>query len=318
MKIHLLEPLRVSKEKIAELAEPLIQAGHEFKYFDTKTTVVQELIERSKEADIVIIGNNPYPAEVIKANPQLKLIDVAFTGVDHVAYEVAHEMGIQIANASGYATTAISELAVGLTLALYRQIPNSDADTRLGMDFPGPFQGMEIKGKTVGIIGTGHIGIETAKLFKAFGAHLIGYSRSENNLAKEIGLEYHSLEEVLEKSDIISIHLPLNDGTKGLLSKEKLELIQDDAILINTARGAIVDNAALAQLLNDSKIAGAGIDVFDMEPPLASDYPLLHAKNTILTPHIAYLSDEAMVKRAEIAFQNVERFIEGKPQNIVK
>lgn len=317
MKIHLLEPLRVSKEKITELAEPLLKAGHEFTYFDTKTTDVQELIERSKGADIVMIANNPYPAEVIKANPKLKLIDVAFTGIDHVAQEAANELGIQIANASGYATTAVSELVLGLVLALYRQIPRSDADTRLATDFPGPFQGMEIKGKTVGIIGTGNIGIETAKLFKAFGAKLIGYSRSENEQAKELGLTYQSLENVLTNSEIVSLHLPLNDHTKGLISKEKLALMKQEAILINTARGPVVDNEALAEALNEGRIAGAGIDVFDKEPPLASDYPLLEAKNTILTPHIAFLSDEAMVKRAEIAFQNVISFIEGKPQNIM-
>lgn len=317
MKIHLLEPLRVSKEKITELAEPLLKAGHEFTYFDTKTTDVQELIERSKGADIVMIANNPYPAEVIKANPKLKLIDVAFTGIDHVAQEAANELGIQIANASGYATTAVSELVLGLVLALYRQIPQSDADTRLATDFPGPFQGMEIKGKTVGIIGTGNIGIETAKLFKAFGAKLIGYSRSENEQAKELGLTYQSLEDVLTNSEIVSLHLPLNDHTKGLISKEKLALMKQEAILINTARGPVVDNEALAEALNEGRIAGAGIDVFDTEPPLASDYPLLEAKNTILTPHIAFLSDEAMVKRAEIAFQNVISFIEGKPQNIM-
>lgn len=317
MTIHLLEPLRVSKEKIAELAEPLIQAGHEFKYFDTKTTDAQELIERSKGADIVIVANNPYPSEVIKANPQLKLIDVAFTGIDHVDLEAANELGIKIANASGYATTAVSELVIGLVLALYRQIPKSDVDTRLAADFPGAFQGVEIKGKTVGIIGTGNIGLETAKLFKAFGAHLIGYSRSENEQAKALGLSYHSLDEVLQNSDIISLHLPLNNQTKGLITKEKLSLMKQEAILINTARGPIVDNVALAQVLNEGRIAGAGIDVFDTEPPLASDYPLLKAKNAILTPHIAFLSDEAMVQRAEIAFQNVINFIEGKPQNIM-
>lgn len=317
MKIHLLEPLRVTKEKITELAEPLVNAGHEFTYFDTKTTDVQELIERSNGADIVMIANNPYPAEMIKANPQLKLIDVAFTGIDHVAQEAANELGIQIANASGYATTSVSELVLGLVLALYRQIPQSDADIRLAADFPGPFQGMEIKGKTVGIIGTGNIGIETAKLFKAFGAKLIGYSRSENDQAKELGLTYQSLEDVLINSDIVSLHLPLNDHTKGLISKEKLALMKQEAILINTARGPVVDNEALAEALNEGRIAGAGIDVFDTEPPLASDYPLLKAKNTILTPHIAFLSDEAMVKRAEIAFQNVISFIDGKPQNIM-
>ena len=122
----------------------------------------------------------------------------------------------------------------------------------------------------------------------------------------------------MAQSDIISVHLPLNDETKNTLSHEKLEMMKESSILINAARGPIVDNDALAELLNNGKIAGAGIDVFDMEPPIPADYPLLSAKNAVLTPHVAYLTDESMVARAHIAFDNVEKFIEGNPQNIIK
>ncbi|MCZ0717056.1 2-hydroxyacid dehydrogenase [Aerococcus kribbianus] len=318
MRIHLIEPLRVPEEKIKQLAQPLIDAGHEFKYFDNKTTDPNELIARSEGADIVTIANNPYPAEVIAANPQIQLLNVAFTGVDHVDAESAKENDIQVANASGYANTAVSELVIALTLALYRQIPQSNEAIRQGENFSGPIQGQEIKGKTVGIIGTGNIGLETAKLFKAFGANLIAYSRTEKEEAKELGITYTDLDTLLKTADIISVHLPLNDHTKNFLSQEKLSLIKDSAILINAARGPIIDNAALADLLNNDQIAGAGIDVFDGEPPLADDYPLLKAKNTVLTPHIAFLSDEAMVARAEIAFANIQAFIDGKPENIVE
>lgn len=318
MRIHLLEPLQVPKAKIDALAAPIIEAGHEFTYYDEKTTDPKELIARSKGADIVTIANNPYPAEVIEANPQLQLINVAFTGVDHVASEAVKKQNIQVANASGYANTAVSELALGLTLANYRQIPKSDHDIHQADAFVGPFQGREIKNKTVGIIGTGQIGMATAKLFKAFGAKLIGYSRSENPAALHLDLSYHTLDEVMAQSDIVSIHTPLNEQTRGLISKEKIALMKTEAILINTARGPIVDNEALANALNADKIAGAGIDVFDGEPPLAADYPLLHAKHTILTPHIGFLSDEAMEIRAEIAFANITAFIAGHPQNIIE
>ncbi|MEY8371177.1 2-hydroxyacid dehydrogenase [Aerococcaceae bacterium 50-4] len=317
MKIALLEPLRVPESRINELAQPLIDAGHEFVYYPEKTTDSDELYERSKDADIVMIANNPYPAEVIEKLDNTKFINVAFTGFDHVDSKASKDKGIAIANASGYATTAVAELALGLTLDLFRGITKGNEDIRKS-DFPGPFQGCEIKGKTVGIVGTGHIGLETAKLFKAFGANLIGYNRSEKQAAKDLGIDLVDLDELLETADIVSVHLPLNDETRHLLNKEKLSLMKESAVIINVARGPIIDDAALADLLNEGKIAGAGIDVFDGEPPLPADYPLLSAKNAILTPHVGFLSDEAMELRAQIAFENTTAFIEGKPQNIVQ
>lgn len=317
MKIALLEPLRVPEARINELAQPLIDAGHEFTYYPDKTTDPNELYERSKDADIVMIANNPYPAEVIERLENTKFINVAFTGFDHVNSKASKDKGIAIANASGYATTAVAELALGLTLDLFRAITKGNDDIR-NTNFPGPFQGREIKGKTVGIVGTGHIGLETAKLFKAFGADLIGYNRSEKQEAKDLGVELVELDELLQRADIVSVHLPLNDETRHLLNKDKLSLMKESAVIINVARGPIIDDAALADLLNEGKIAGAGIDVFDGEPPLPADYPLLSAKNAILTPHVGFLSDEAMELRAQIAFENAKAFIDGKPQNIVQ
>lgn len=317
MKIALLEPLRVPEARINELAQPLIDAGHEFTYYPDKTTDPNELYERSKDADIVMIANNPYPAEVIEHLENTKFINVAFTGFDHVDSKASKDKGIAIANASGYATTAVAELALGLTLDLFRAITKGNDDIR-NANFPGPFQGREIKGKTVGIVGTGHIGLETAKLFKAFGANLIGYNRSEKQEAKDLGVELVELDELLQRADIVSVHLPLNDETRHLLNKDKLSLMKESAVIINVARGPIIDDAALADLLNEGKIAGAGIDVFDGEPPLPADYPLLSAKNAILTPHVGFLSDEAMELRAQIAFENTKAFIDGKPQNIVQ
>ncbi|KAF3306663.1 phosphoglycerate dehydrogenase-like enzyme [Aerococcus sp. 150760007-1] len=317
MKIALLEPLRVPEARINELAQPLIDAGQEFTYYPDKTTDPNELYERSKDADIVMIANNPFPAEVIERLENTKFINVAFTGFDHVNSKASKHKGIAIANASGYATTAVAELALGLTLDLFRAITKGNDDIR-NANFQGPFQGREIKGKTVGIVGTGHIGLETAKLFKAFGADLIGYNRSEKQEAKDLGVELVELDELLQSADIVSVHLPLNDETRHLLNKDKLSLMKESAVIINVARGPIIDDSALADLLNEGKIAGAGIDVFDGEPPLPADYPLLSAKNAILTPHVGFLSDEAMELRAQIAFENTKAFIDGKPQNIVQ
>ncbi|MEY8291734.1 2-hydroxyacid dehydrogenase [Carnobacteriaceae bacterium 52-44] len=317
MIVKLLEPLSVPDSLIKELSAPIKEAGHEFVYYDEKTTDVEELAERSADADIVIIANNPYPKEAFQNAENLKLINVAFTGVDHVDQEAAKDQGIQIANAAGYSNTAVAELVIGLTIDVLRKISFGNQSVRQGEDVT-TFQGNEIKGKTVGIIGTGSIGLEAARLFKAFGANLIGYNRSEKEEAKELGLEFVSLDDLLKQSDIVSVHLPLNDETENTLSKEKLALMKPEAILINAARGPIIDNDALAELLNNEKIAGAGIDVFDMEPPIPEDYPLLSAKNAVLTPHIAFLTDESMVTRAHIAFDNVEKYLEGNPQNIIE
>lgn len=317
MKISLLEPLRVSKEYIEELAQPLKDLGHEFVYHETKTTDPDELYERSKDSEVVIIANNSYPKEVIEKLDTTKFIDVAFTGVDHVDNISAKKKGIKIANASGYATQAVAELSIGLALNVLREVKQGDLDVRKGDDFPGLIQGQEIHGKTVGIIGTGTIGIHTAKLFKAFGAKVLGYNRSEKQEAIDAGVEYVSLDTLIKESDIISIHLPMTEDTKHTIGERELDNMKESAILINVARGPIIDNEALANALNEGKIAGAGIDVFDMEPPIPNDYPLLHAKNALLTPHVGYLTDEAMVLRAQIAFDNVMAYINGEDKNIV-
>lgn len=316
MKVALLEPLRVPEEMIEKLAQPIKESGHEFIYYDEKTTDPDELLQRSRDVDVVMIANNPYPKKVVEQLDQTKLINVAFTGVDHVAQKAAKNKDIKIANASGYSDQSVAELVIGLTLDLYRSISQGNTDIRK-TSFPGTIQGKEISGKTVGIIGTGNIGLKTAELFKAFGANLVGYNRSEKEEAKKIGLEYMSLDDLLSISDIVSVHLPMNSETENFLSEEKLNKMKDSAILINCARGPIVNNKHLADLLNDGKIAGAGLDVFDMEPPLPEDYSLLQAENTVLTPHVAYLTDEAMVKRAEIAFDNTLAFLKGEPKNIV-
>lgn len=317
MLVKLLEPLNVPNEQIEKYGQQIKDLGHGFVYYDEKTTDVQELAKRSQDADVVMIANNPFPTEVIDQSPQLKLINVAFTGVDHVGIAEAQDQDILVMNAAGYADQAVAELAIGLTLDLYRGITTGDETIRQS-DEHHPFQGKEISGKTVGIVGTGKIGLMTARLFAAFGAHLIGYDVQENPGAQEIGLEYVELNELMAQADIVSLHVPLIPATEGMISASELARMKKDAILINTARGPVVDNEALAQALDNGEIAGAGIDVFDMEPPIPKDYPLLNAKNTVLTPHVAFLSDEAMERRAKIAFDNTISYLKGKPQNIVE
>ena len=202
-----------------------------------------------------------------------------------------------------------------MTISLLRFFPAGDQAVRTQGTSAG-LTGSEIYGKTVGIIGCGKIGFMTAKLFQAFGARVVAYARHAREEVKAAGLSYVSLEELLAESDIISLHTPNNASTRGMIGKEQISLMKPSAVFINCARGPIVDNAALAEALNQDKIAGAAIDVYDMEPPIPEDYPLLHAKNALLTPHVAFLTKEAMARRAEIEFANVKAYLEGKPENV--
>jgi len=313
--IAVLEPLAIKKEQMEVYCSRLRKAGHAVTVYETKAADTVELIRRTADNEIVIIANTPYPSAVIEAAPHLRMIAVAFTGIDHVGLDACRKRGITVCNAAGYSTPAVAELAIGLTIALLRSVCSGDADVRGGKTFSSPI-GTEIFGKTVGIIGTGAIGLLTAKLFLAFGAKVIAYSRSERAEAAAMGISYLPLTDVLRQADIVSLHVPATAETKRLIGKAELALMKPGALLINTARGAVVDNDALAAALENGTIAGAGIDVFDMEPPIPAEYPLRAAPHTILTPHIAYSTAEAMIRRAEIVFSNVESYLAGTPKNI--
>lgn len=315
MHIALLEPLGVSAKTIEGLARPLMDAGCTFASYDERTTDPAELIRRAAGAEVVMIANNPLPAEVIEALPDLRMIAVAFTGIDHVALDTCRERGIAVCNCAGYSDTAVAELTVGLAIDVLRLVRAGGAAVRAGGTSAG-LTGREIAGRTVGIVGTGRIGTRAGALFAAFGARVLGYARHENPEAAAAGIEHVGLDKLLRESDIVSLHLPLNAGTRGFIGADELGAMRGDAILINCARGPIVDNAALARALEEGAIAGAGIDVFDDEPPLASDYPLLRAPNTILTPHVAFLTEEAMERRAAIEFGNVAAWVAGAPENV--
>lgn len=314
MKITLLEPLGVPKEKIDAFARELRGKGHEFTYYDTKTTDLEELKRRSKGQDVIMIANNPYPEEVVRSADSLKMLAVAFTGIDHVGLAACKEKGIAVCNCAGYSNVCVAEQVIGMTISLLRSFSRGDQAVRTQGTAMG-LTGQEIAGKTVGIIGCGQIGFMTAKLFLAFGAKVIACARHEREEVKAAGIEYRSLHDLLTESDIISLHTPNSAQTRGMIGKEEIAKMKPSAFFINCARGPIVDNRALADALNGEKIAGAAIDVYDMEPPIPEDYPLLKAKNTLLTPHVAFLTHEAMIRRADIEFDNVFSYLEGTPKN---
>lgn len=313
MKISLIDPLLVDDKIIEKNKKKLEDLGHEFQYFKDSAKDDDEIIERLNDSDVAIITNNKFSKKVID-NTNLKLIDVAFTGYNHVDMDACKENDIIVENASGYSDDSVAELVIGLAISLMRKFDKNNKNIFEDESFN--LLGQIIKGKTVGIIGTGKIGTRVIELFKAFGANILAFNRSEKDEVKNLGAKYVGLEELLKNSDIVSIHLPQNDETIGFIGKDELDLMKDKAILINCARGPIVDNDYLAKLLNDDKLR-AGIDVFDMEPPLDVDYPLRNAKNVILTNHVGFFTKEAMDIRCEIVFDNLYKFLDGEIVNKV-
>lgn len=313
MKCAVVEPLGVSKEVLMASGAAALGPDVVIDYYPDRTEDPQQLIERSGDADIVMISNIPYGREIMSKNPHLKMICVAFTGYDHIDMEYCREHNITVCNCSGYATTAVAELVFGSVIALYRRIKGCDEATRNHGTKNGLI-GFELEGKTFGIVGLGAIGGAVARIAQAFGCEVIAYSEGSEPMA---GIENVSFSELLRRSDIVSLHVPLLESTKGLINRETLSLMKRTAILVNAARGPVVDNSALAQALADGVIAGAALDVFDMEPPVPQDYPLLQAPNTLLTPHVAFATAESMVKRVNIAFDNVKCWLAGSPVHVV-
>lgn len=315
MHIVILESLSVSDKIMKSYIEPLEKAGHEVECF-TRTDDINTQIKQIGEADALIIANMPLKKEVIEACPNLKYIDIAFTGYDHVAMDSAKAKNIIVSNASGYATEAVAELVIGGVIDLFRQLREADMLCRNGKTKAG-LRAFELNGKTVGLVGTGAIGSRTAELFRAFGCKTIAYNGFSHKPDTEV-MKYMPLKELMEQADILTLHCPLTEQTRNFINKDNLKYMKKTAILINTARGAVVNSQDLADALNNEQISGAVIDVFENEPPLDKKHPLLNAKNTLVTPHLGFFTNEAMEKRAHIVFDNLNHWLRGNPINVVK
>lgn len=310
MKIVLLESLGISDDVLQSYVQPLIREGHTFDAYERNDDPHVQ-IDRAKDADIIMLANMPLSEEVISACNNLKFIDVAFTGVDHICIDAAKEKNIAISNASGYSNESVAELVIGMTLSLLRNVEKVKERCREGKTKDG-LVGTELKGKTIGIIGTGAIGTRVAELFHNFGCEIIAYDTCEKDIDY---VRYMPMDDVLKTADIVTIHCPLMESTKNLISAEKISLMKQGSYLINCARGPIVDIQGLADALNNEKLAGAGVDVFEIEPPLPTDHPLLLAKNCLVTPHIAFASKESMILRAEIVFNSLRQWLNGNQIN---
>lgn len=287
--IVIAQPLAISSALLDTLTTDLQKDGFTITAYDSLPKDQDELGDRLADADLAVIANYPLRKEALAKAASLKYLCVAFTGVDHVAIDYCKEKGIAVSNCAGYSTESVAELTFSLILALYRKLSEGGCAARNGKTSAG-LMGIEIGHRKFGIIGTGAIGRRVADIASAFGADVYGCSRSR----KAASITYTDLDTLLSTCDIISVHLPLTSETRG-----------------------VIDNAALADFLREGKIAGAGIDVFDGEPPLAKDDPLLSAPNTVLTPHVGFFTEEAMARRAVIVMDNLRAYLKGKQENVI-
>lgn len=285
------------KEKIVAK----IGTQHDLIFYPDRKEDAATLVERSQGADIVVLSNIPYRKDVIEKCPALKKICVAFTGVDHIDLAYCAERGIEVKNCAGYSTVAVADLAFGLVLSLARNIPACDRACRDGKTKDG-LVGFELAGKKFGIVGLGAIGSRVADIAHAFGCEVFAYTRTPKTHPNVTLVDKETL---FRTCDIVSLHTPLNDSTRGLVGEKELSWMKPTAYLINTARGGVVDTHALVEALRNHRIAGAGIDVFDMEPPIPADCQLNKLPNVVVTPHVAFATKQAFEKRAVIIADNL-------------
>lgn len=285
-------------------------------------TAPADVVSRSKDADLIFTNKTPVDAAALEQLPKLKYIGVLATGYNIVDIDAAKKRGIIVANVPGYGTSSVVQMTFALLLELTLHVQRHSDSVREGkwsrsIDFCyWDFPLVELAGKTIGIIGLEHIGSKVADVATAFDMKVIGNSRTRTDQSHRKNFRWAEIPDLLETSDVVSIHCPLFPETRGLINKETLALMKKTAFLLNTSRGPIVVDEDLADALNREVIAGAGIDVLSTEPPPAGN-PLFTAKNCIITPHISWATKEARSRMMDIAVANLEAFLAGKPVNIV-
>lgn len=284
-------------------------------------TLPEQIEERAKEADILIINKSVITGEMLKKLPNLKYIGLQSTGYNVVDCKAARELGITVSNIPAYSTAAVAQLVFALILQITNKVSIHSDAVHNGEwcecpDFcfwKAPLS--ELDSKTMGIIGFGSIGQRVSRIAKAFGMNVVVYTpHPKPDIFNDVN--FVSFNELLEVSDVVTCHCPLTDSTNGLINADALSKMKKSAILINTSRGPVVDEQALANALNNGTIAGAGLDVLKVEPP-TNDNPLLTAKHCYITPHIAWAAYETRKRLLGILEDNLKAFLDGKPQNVV-
>ena len=319
--------LTTMSKKSIENVDVKIPKDLEIKYIDEDYTDA-EFLEASEDAEFLLLGVTNLSKNIIDRLKDIKLIQSIGVGYDGIDIEAARENGIYVANAKGVNRVSVSEHAIGLMLASLRRTVQADKDIKR-FRFEESYEGYKKEGTRtlqsthVGIIGLGDIGTEVVKRLKAFGPEISYYSHSrKRDKEEEYGVNYLELDELLKECDIVTIHVPLNESTENMINKDSLKLMKKDSILINTARGEVVNQEDLANTLKDGDIAMAALDTMSPEPP-TKDHPLLNLpedveQKLILTTHIAGITREDLEGMQKNAWDNIERMVNGKkPLNIV-
>lgn len=301
--------------------DPLGKLGELTVYDRTSLTDEDEIIVRIGDAEMVYTNKTPITKKVIDACPNMKFISVLATGYNVVDYVYAGEKGIPVTNVPAYGTASVSQFSIALLLEICHHIGHHDASVHAGnwancidwcyWDYPL----IELEGKTIGIIGFGRIGQAEGRIAKALGMKVLAYDVYPNDSGREIG-EYVDMDTLLTRSDIITLHCNLTAENTGFINRDSIAKMKDGAILINNARGQLINEQDLADALNSGKLAAAGLDVVHTEP-IRADNPLLKAKNCIITPHISWAPKESRQRIMDCAAANARAYIEGSPINVV-
>ncbi len=310
MKIVVVDHVYLEKEHIEKL-----RSIGELEVFGEPPKTPDELEERIKSADIVIVGWNDLTKNVIGSAKKLKMISIWATTCHYADLEAAKERGIVVTHVPGYATESVAEHTFALVFAAVRRLPQADKHVRNGGFDWRPFGGVELYGKTLGIVGTGSIGLRVAEIAKAFNMQVLGYDKYPNmKKAIDIGIKYVDLNTLLKESDFITLHVTLTSETEGLIGKKEIDAMKKGAVVINTSQGKVIGEEALVDALRSGRISYAGLDVFEKEPP-NKDNPLFKLDNVVLSPHIGFHTVEAKKRCTDICIDNVMKFLEGHPQN---
>ena len=282
-----------------------------------RTASGEEAIARIADSEIVMVNKTPLPESILTACPNLKLVCVLATGYNVVDYVAARRLGIDVCNVPSYGTAAVAQFTIALLLELCHHVGRHDVLVHNGawtscQDFClWTTPQMELAGKTLGIIGYGRIGQAVGNIARALGMQVIAYNRSPKEDVENVDLDT-----LFARSDVISLHCPLFPETEGIISRENIAKMKDGVLLVNTSRGALLDEQAVADALASGKIRGAAMDVVTVEP-IRKENPLLTAPNCLITPHMAWAPLESRGRLLHTVAENVRCFLEGKPQNVV-
>jgi glycerate dehydrogenase len=280
------------------------------------------VIERVGDAEAVFTNKTPISKNALKKMPNLKFIGVLATGFNIVDVDAAKEAGIVVTNIPTYGTDAVSQMAIALLLEICHHVGEHSSSVKRGewannqdwcyWNYPL----IELAGKTMGIIGYGRIGQGTGRIAQALGMKVFAYDQYKNQSLESDTMKYVEIDELMAKSDVITLHCPLFESTEGMINKNTISKMKDNVIIINNSRGPLIVEEDLAEALNSGKVGAAAVDVVSTEP-IKMDNPLLKAKNCIITPHISWAPKESRTRLMDIAIENLKQFLEGNPVNVV-